>query len=417
MFEPITYGDLERLLTHVGFHTRHIVGRHALFVHATSETAVVLPLRNAADPVDPRHIDAVRRTLADFDILNADAFGNALESLRTKQQRSAWAGTNRAATDQRLLRPTDHRGSRVRIKAVGVGYGGAQAVKRMIESGAEGVEFLAVDTDMRALRDSGIPLRVPIGEKLTRGLGAGGNVIIGQKAAEETVDALYDALKDTQIVFILAGLGGGVGSGATPVVASVARELGAVAVGVVTTPFTFEGGHRRKVAEQGLRQLAPVANAVVKISNDRVLHTFTRNPAMADAFRVADVVVGETVRAITNLVADPRSVDVAETVQILADAGSAQVAFGHSTGTTHLGDAVSMALTSPLLERPLDGAKSILCSIHSSAAPSAQELEAVATAVAQAAHPSARVVSGVRIDPSMRDEVKLALIAGGFDAV
>lgn len=220
------------------------------------------------------------------------------------------------------------------IKVIGAGGGGSNAVDRMIEMGVQGVEFVTMNTDHQALMHSNASTRIRIGDKVTRGLGSGGNPVIGQKAAEESAEELYDVLKGSEMIFITAGMGGGTGTGASPVIASIAQEIGALTVGVVTKPFTFEGAHRRKVAEQGIEQLKPVVDTLIVIPNDRLLQITSRNTSMLEAFRMADDVLRQGIQGISDLITVPGliNLDFADVKSIMMQAGSALMAIGRGTG-------------------------------------------------------------------------------------
>jgi cell division protein FtsZ len=305
------------------------------------------------------------------------------------------------------------------IKVVGAGGGGSNAVDRMIEMGVQGVDFITVNTDAQALVHSKAGTRVQIGDKLTKGLGSGGNPVIGQKSAEETMDELADELKGSDMVFITAGMGGGTGTGSSPVIASIAQELGALTVGVVTKPFTFEGAHRRKVAEQGIEQLKPVVDTLIVIPNDRLLQITSRNTSMLEAFRMADDVLRQGIQGISDLILVPGliNLDFADVKAIMTQAGSALMAIGRGSGDNRMVDAANMAISSPLLEMSIDGAKGVLFNVSGGEDLGIQELNEAADVIFRAADPDAQIIFGATIDPNMRDEVKITLIAAGFDNV
>jgi len=305
------------------------------------------------------------------------------------------------------------------IKVIGAGGGGSNAVDRMIEMGVQGVDFITVNTDAQALIHSKAPARIQIGDKLTKGLGSGGNPVIGQKSAEETTEALYDEIKGADMVFITAGMGGGTGTGSAPVLAGIAQELNALTVGVVTKPFTFEGAHRRKVAEQGIEQLKPVVDTLIVIPNDRLLQLATRNTSMLEAFRMADDVLRQGIQGISDLITMPGliNLDFADVKAIMTQAGSALMAIGRGTGDSRMLDAANMAISSPLLELSIDGAKGVLFNVTGGEDLGIQELNEAADVIAHAADPDANIIFGATLDPNMRDEVKITLIATGFDNV
>ena len=304
------------------------------------------------------------------------------------------------------------------IKVVGVGGGGSNAVDRMVEDGVQGVEFITVNTDAQALMHSRADVRIRIGDKLTKGLGSGGNPVIGQKAAEETTEEIYDALKGADMVFITAGMGGGTGTGASPIIASVAQDLGMLTVGVVTRPFTFEGNHRRKTAEQGIEQLKPMVDTLIIIPNDRLLQTASKNTSMLQAFQMADNVLRQGIQGISDLITQRGliNVDFADVKTIMAQAGSALMAVGVGNGDNRMVDAVNEAIASPLLEVSIDGAKGVLLNVVGGEDLGILEVYEAADIVAKAADPDAQIIFGAVIDPNVpAGQVKLTLIATGFD--
>ncbi len=304
------------------------------------------------------------------------------------------------------------------IKVVGVGGGGCNAVDRMIDEGVHGVDFIAVNTDAQALLHSSAPVRVRIGDKLTRGLGSGGNPVIGQKAAEEDQEDLYEQLKGADMVFVTAGMGGGTGTGASPVIAGVAHDLGALTVGVVTKPFTFEGNHRRKMAEQGIEQLRPVVDTLIVIPNDRLLQTASKNTSVLQAFQMADSVLLHGIQGISSLITQRGliNVDFADVKAIMSQAGSALMAIGVGSGDNRMVNAVNEAIASPLLEVSIDGAKGVLFNVTGGEDLGILEVYEAADVVAKAVDPDANIIVGAVIDPSYtHGEVKITLIATGFD--
>lgn len=304
------------------------------------------------------------------------------------------------------------------IKVVGVGGGGCNAVDRMIKEGVQGIEFIAVNTDAQSLLHSSAPVRVRIGDKLTRGLGSGGNPVIGQKAAEENEEDIYEQLKGVDMVFITSGMGGGTGTGASPVIAGIAHDIGALTVGVVTKPFTFEGSHRRKVAEQGIEQLRPVVDTLIVIPNDRLLQTAGKNTTMIQAFQMADGVLRHGIQGISDLITQRGliNVDFADIKTIMSQAGSALMAIGMARGDNRMIDAVNQAIASPLLEVSIDGAKGVLFNVTGGENLGILEVYEAADIVAQAVDPEANIIVGATIDPEYPDgEVKVTLIATGFD--
>jgi cell division protein FtsZ len=304
------------------------------------------------------------------------------------------------------------------IKVVGVGGGGSNAVDRMVADGVQGVEFITVNTDWQALTHSQADVRIRIGDKLTKGLGSGGNPVIGQKAAEETTEEIYEALKGADMVFITAGMGGGTGTGAAPVIASIAQDLGLLTVGVVTRPFTFEGNHRRKMAEQGIDQLKPMVDTLIIIPNDRLLQTASKNTSMLQAFQMADNVLRQGIQGISDLITQRGliNVDFADVKTIMAQQGSALMAIGSGSGDSRMIDAVNEAIASPLLEVSIDGAKGVLINVVGSEDLGILEVYEAADIVAKAVDPDAQIIFGAVIDPNFPPgQVKLTLIATGFD--
>jgi len=304
------------------------------------------------------------------------------------------------------------------IKVVGCGGGGSNAVDRMVADGVQGVEFITVNTDAQALMHSQADVRIRIGDKLTKGLGSGGNPVIGQKAAEETTEEIYEALKGADMVFITAGMGGGTGTGAAPVIASIAQDLGLLTVGVVTRPFTFEGNHRRKMAEQGIDQLKPMVDTLIIIPNDRLLQTASKNTSMLQAFQMADNVLRQGIQGISDLITQRGliNVDFADVKTIMAQQGSALMAIGTGSGDSRMVDAVNEAIASPLLEVSIDGAKGVLINVVGGEDLGILEVYEAADIIAKAVDPDAQIIFGAVIDPSFpAGQVKLTLIATGFD--
>ncbi len=304
------------------------------------------------------------------------------------------------------------------IKVVGCGGGGSNAVDRMVADGVQGVEFITVNTDAQALMHSQADVRIRIGDKLTKGLGSGGNPVIGQKAAEETTEEIYEALKGADMVFITAGMGGGTGTGAAPVIASIAQDLGLLTVGVVTRPVTFEGNHRRKMAEQSIDQLKPMVDTLIIIPNDRLLQTASKNTSMLQAFQMADNVLRQGIQGISDLITQRGliNVDFADVKTIMAQQGSALMAIGTGSGDSRMVDAVNEAIASPLLEVSIDGAKGVLINVVGGEDLGILEVYEAADIIAKAVDPDAQIIFGAVIDPNFpAGQVKLTLIATGFD--
>ena len=305
------------------------------------------------------------------------------------------------------------------IKVIGVGGGGSNAVDRMIEAGVKGVEFVAVNTDAQALLHSAAPRRIRIGDKLTKGLGSGGNPVIGEKAAEESSEELTEVLRGSDMIFITAGMGGGTGTGASPVIAQIARELGALTLAVVTRPFTFEGNRRRSVAEEGITKLKPDVDTLIVIPNDRLLQITDKHTSMLEAFRVADDVLRQGIQGISDLITIRGliNLDFADVKTIMDSAGSALMAIGYGTGEKRMLDAAQAAISSPLLELSIDGAKGVLFNVTGGPELTMWEINEAAEIIARAADPDANIIFGAVIDENMRDEVKITLIATGFDHI
>ncbi len=304
-----------------------------------------------------------------------------------------------------------------RIIVIGAGGGGSNAVDRMVSSGVTGVDFIAVNTDAQALKQSLAPVKIPIGAQATRGLGSGGNPMTGQKAAEESISAIAAAVQGADMVFVTAGMGGGTGTGSAPIIAAIAQEAGALTVGVVTRPFAFEGARRAKVAEQGIEQLKPAVDTLITIPNDRLLQIATRSTSMLEAFSMADEVLRQGIQGIAELITERGiiNLDFADVRAIMSQSGSALMALGHGVGRTRMIDAVTMAISSPLLEQSIDGAKGIIFNITGGADLGIQEINEAADMIRQAADPEANIIFGNAINPSMGDAVRITLIATGFD--
>src|SRR5919206_1429961 len=304
-----------------------------------------------------------------------------------------------------------------RIVVLGVGGGGSNAVTRMIQSGVRGVEFVAVNTDTQALSRSEAGTRLHIGEKLTRGLGAGGNPNTGEKAAEESADQIADLVRNADMVFIAAGMGGGTGTGAAPVIAQISREQGALTVGVVTKPFTFEGRQRAKNAEEGVLVLKERVDTLITIPNDRLLEVIDRKTTLEQAFMEVDDVLRQGIQGISELITEPGliNLDFADVKSIMADSGGALMAIGRGTGETRAQDAARMAIASPLLDVSMDGAKGVLLNITGGNDLALTEINEAAEVIAQAADPEANIIFGAVIDPRLDNEIKITVIATGFD--
>jgi cell division protein FtsZ len=304
------------------------------------------------------------------------------------------------------------------IKVVGIGGGGVNAVNRMIEVGLKGVEFIAVNTDAQALLMSDADVKLDIGRELTRGLGAGANPEVGRKAAEDHREEIEEVLKGADMVFVTAGEGGGTGTGGAPVVASIARKLGALTIGVVTRPFTFEGRRRAGQAEDGITSLRNECDTLIVIPNDRLLQLGDVGVSLMDAFRSADEVLLSGVQGITNLITTPGliNLDFADVKSVMSGAGSALMGIGSSRGEGRAVQAAGKAINSPLLEASMDGAQGVLLSIAGGSDLGLFEINEAASLVQEAAHPEANIIFGTVIDDSLGDEVRVTVIAAGFEA-
>jgi cell division protein FtsZ len=305
------------------------------------------------------------------------------------------------------------------IKVIGVGGGGSNAVNRMIRAEVRGVEFIAVNTDAQALLNSDAPTRIRIGDKVTKGLGSGGNPDTGRKAAEESQDELFDVLRGADMIFIAAGMGGGTGTGAAPYLAQIAREVGALTVAVVTKPFNFEGSRRARVADEGIAQLRQYVDALITIPNQRLLEVAGKNTTVPEAFRLADDVLRQGIQGISDLITyhGVINVDFADVKAVMSEAGSALMAIGTASGDNRCVEAARVAIESPLLEISIDGAKGVLFNIYASEELSIIEVNEAAELIRSVADPDANIIFGAVIDPNMGKEVKLTLIATGFDSV
>jgi cell division protein FtsZ len=303
------------------------------------------------------------------------------------------------------------------IRVIGVGGGGSNAVNRMIQANMMGIEFIAVNTDAQALLLADTPHRIRIGDKLTRGLGAGGNPSVGAKAAEENTEDLYEVLKGSDMVFITAGMGGGTGTGASPVVAQIARELGALTVGVVTKPFAFEGNKRRTAAEEGIANLKQHVDTLITVPNDRLLQVADKKMPLKEAFRLADDVLRQGIQGISDLITVPGliNLDFADVKTIMSTAGSALMAIGEGSGETRSVDAARIAIASPLLDIDINGARGVLFNITGGLDLTLYEVNEAADIISKAAHPEANIIFGAVQDPAFDGKVKITVIATGFD--
>ncbi len=306
--------------------------------------------------------------------------------------------------------------SAARIKVIGVGGGGSNAVNRMIASDIEGIEFWTMNTDAQALSHSEATRRIQLGQKLTRGLGAGGNPAIGQKAAEESREEIAHALEGADLVFITAGMGGGTGTGAARIVAEVAKEMGALTVGVVTRPFTFEGRRRTNQAEEGISGLQSQVDTLIIIPNDKLLQAINEQTPVQEAFRIADDVLRSGVQGISDIITIPGliNVDFADVRTVMADAGSALMGIGEGSGKSRAREAAMQAIHSPLLESSIEGARGVVLNITGGSDMTLSEVNTAAETIYEVVDPNANIIFGAVIDDKMQGEMRITVIATGF---
>ena len=304
----------------------------------------------------------------------------------------------------------------VSIKVIGVGGGGNNVVNRMVRSGVKSVEFIAVNTDKQALTSSSAGYKIQIGEKLTHGQGAGSNPDVGRKSAEESRNQISKALEDTDMVFITAGMGGGTGTGAAPIVAEIAREQGVLTVGVVTKPFAFEGRKRMTQAEQGIEELRSKVDSLVIIPNERLKYATDQKITFANAFEIADDVLRQAVQSISDLIRDTGfiNLDFADVSAVMKDAGLAHMGVGRAAGKGKAEEAARMAISSPLLETSINGARGVLINVTGSMDMGLEEVEQAASLVQDAVHPDALTIFGATFDEELDDEMRVTVIATGF---
>ena len=303
------------------------------------------------------------------------------------------------------------------IKVVGIGGGGVNAVNRMIEAGLKGVEFIGINTDAQALLMSEADVKLDIGRETTRGLGSGSDPEIGRRAAEEHADEIEEIIKGADMVFITAGAGGGTGTGGAPIVARVARDLGALTIGVITRPFSFEGKRRATQADMGIQELREHVDTLIIVPNDRLLQVSSDETPMLDAFRLADEILYQGVEGITSLIMTPGliNLDFADVKTVMASAGSALMGIGHGAGDDRAIEAAQNAVSSPMLEASIEGARGVLLSISGGSGLTLHEVNRAAEAITRAAHPEANIIFGAVIDDSLGDECRVTVIAAGFD--
>ncbi len=304
-----------------------------------------------------------------------------------------------------------------KIKVVGVGGSGGSGVNRMIDCGIRGVEFIAVNTDVQALHYNKASKKIHIGKTITRGLGAGMNPELGKRSAEEAQNEIRDALKDADMVFVTCGLGGGTGTGASPTIAEIARDLGALTVAVVTKPFAFEGAQRKNIAERGLSELADKVDTIITIPNDKLLQVIDKKTSLLDAFMVVDEVLRQGVQGISELITVPGliNVDFADVKAVMANAGSALMGIGQASGENKAIEAAKAAISSPLLEMSIEGARGILFTIVGGPNLSMHEVNEAAKVITSSVDEDAKIIFGAVIDEKYKDEIKITVVATGFD--
>lgn len=304
-----------------------------------------------------------------------------------------------------------------KIIVVGVGGSGGSALNRMIDSGIKGVEFVAVNTDVQALHYNKATKKIHIGKNITRGLGAGMNPELGRQAAEEAQNEIRDSLKDANMVFVTCGLGGGTGTGASPVVAELARDIGALTVAVVTKPFSFEGAQRKQISERGLSELTDKVDTIITIPNDKILQVIEKKTSILDAFMVVDEVLRQGVQGISELITIPGliNVDFNDVKAVMSGAGSALMGIGQASGENKAIEAAKMAINSPLLEMSIEGARGILFTIVGGSSLSMHEVNEAAKIITSSADEDAKIIFGAVIDPKYKDEIKITVVATGFN--
>ena len=303
------------------------------------------------------------------------------------------------------------------IKVIGVGGGGSNAVNRMVESGVQGVTFIAINTDNQALARNKAEIKIQIGEKVTRGLGCGADPSVGEKAAEESRDEIAEAIRNTDMLFVTAGMGGGTGTGAAPVVAQIARDLGILTVAVVTTPFTFEGGKRAANAERGIRELQKSVDSLIVVSNDKLLDVVDESTSFEEAFNMADQVLKFGVAGISDLVAIPGliNLDLADVTRVMKDAGICHMGIGRASGEDRAQVAIKQAINSPLLDTTIEGATGVILNFTGGRGMRLSEIDAASSIVRNEASPEAEIIVGAVVDDSLEDELMITVIASGFD--
>jgi len=336
---------------------------------------------------------------------------NTMETNRNNQNHAA-NRSNQSEYENRQIPE-----SFARIKVIGVGGGGCNAVNRMIDEGVQGIEFITVNTDAQALINSKAGTKVRIGDMTTKGLGAGGNPEVGRKSAEESSEELYEALKGSDMVFVTAGMGGGTGTGAAPIVAQIAREVGALTIGVVTRPFSFEGQKRLQAAEQGIARLKEHTDTLIVIPNDRLLQIADKKSTLQDSFRAADDVLRQGMQGISEVITVPGLVnlDFADVKAVMSEGGAALMAVGRASGEDRAKKAAELAISNQLLDVTIDGARGILFNITGGNSLTLFEVNQAAAIIKETAHPDVNMIFGAVIDENLQDELRITVIATGFD--
>lgn len=306
-----------------------------------------------------------------------------------------------------------------KIKVVGVGGAGGSVINRMIETGVKGVEFIALNTDVQALHHNKASKKLHIGKAVTRGLGAGMNPELGKQAAEESQNEIRDLLKDSDMVFITCGLGGGTGTGATPIVAEIARDLGALTVAVVTKPFQFEGGQRKNIADRGFTELADKVDTIIAISNNKLLQVIDKKTSILEAFKVADDVLRQGVQGIAEIIIVPGIInaDFADVKAVMSNAGSALMGIGQATGENKAVEAAKAAINSPLLDMSIEGARGVVFTITGGTSLGMTEVNEAAKVITASADEDAKIIFGAVINPKLKDEIRITVVATGFDGM
>lgn len=304
-----------------------------------------------------------------------------------------------------------------KIKVIGVGGGGGSAINRMVEGGIKGVDFIAINTDVQALHYNKAGQKLHIGKSVTRGLGAGMNPELGKQAAEESQNEIRDILKDSDMVFVTCGLGGGTGTGASPAIAEIARDLGALTVAVVTKPFQFEGGQRKNIAERGFTELADKVDTIITISNDKLLQVIDKKTSLLEAFMIVDDVLRQGVQGIAEIITVPGIInaDFADIKAVMSNAGSALMGIGQASGENKAIEAAKMAISSPLLDMSIEGARGIVFTITGSSSLGMNEVNEAAKVITASADEDAKIVFGAVVDGKLKDEIKITVVATGFD--